>query len=123
MKAAAKRPPILIVEDEPLVLMVAMDIIDDLGFKSVPAPDAEHALSILESRDDIRAVFTDINMPGAMNGVELAHMVKSRWPPIKLLIVTGQPLAQPSSLPAGSAFLKKPYSLRAVENSLHEIFA
>src|ERR1700733_14818993 len=77
-------PVVLAVEDEPLILMLAIDMIRDAGFEALRASNADEAISILESRDDIRIVFTDINMPGSMDGIKLAHAVRGRWPRLKL---------------------------------------
>jgi CheY-like chemotaxis protein len=119
----AKRPAVLVVEDEPLLMMLAMDIIDDLGFSALSAPNADEAIAILEHRDDIRLIFSDVNMPGSMDGLGLARTVRYRWPPVKILLTSGQPLSRPDMLPVGSGFLQKPYDLRAVESSLHDMFA
>ena len=117
------RPTILVVDDEPLALVIAMEVIDGLGFSVVQAPNADEALAILESRDDIRAVFTDVNMPGSMNGVELARTVSRRWPPVKILFASGGALESPHLLPPGVGYLTKPYSATAVEHTLREVFA
>jgi CheY-like chemotaxis protein len=119
MIAKANRPVVLVVEDEPLALMLAMDIIDDMGFMAVAAPNADEAIAIMERRGDIQIVFTDVNMPGSMDGIGLAHVVRRRWPPVRILVASGRPLREPNPLPDGIAFLQKPYSLRAVEVSLH----
>jgi len=79
---------------------------------------ADEAIQLLELHDDIRVVFTDINMPGSMDGLKLAHYVRGRWPPIKLIITSGQrrPLAE--DMPAGSGFIAKPYDLEKVAADL-----
>jgi CheY-like chemotaxis protein len=74
---------VLIVEDEMLLRMRAVDMVEDAGFTSVEAVDADQAVAILESRSDIALLFTDIQMPGSMDGIKLAHVVRERWPPIK----------------------------------------
>src|SRR3981189_1596444 len=81
---------VLVVEDEMLLRMRAVDMVEDAGYTSVEAVDAEQAVAILESRSDIALIFTDIQMPGSMDGLGLAHSVHRRWPPIKIIMVSGQ---------------------------------
>ena len=70
---------VLVVEDEMLLRMRAVDMVEDAGFTSVEAVDADQAIAILESRSDIALLFTDIQMPGSMDGLRLAHAVRKRW--------------------------------------------
>src|SRR3954463_16560588 len=81
---------VLVVEDEMLLRMRAVDMVEDAGFTSIEAVDADEAVAILESRSDIALVFTDIQMPGSMDGLKLAHVVHARWPPIRIILVSGQ---------------------------------
>jgi CheY-like chemotaxis protein len=85
-----KIPKVLIVEDEMMLRMRAVDIVEDAGFSPIEAVSADEALSILESRSDISLLFTDIQMPGSMGGLKLAHAVHDRWPAIKIILVSGQ---------------------------------
>jgi two-component system, response regulator PdtaR len=100
---------VLIVEDEPFQRMLAVDLVEEAGLIAIEARDADEAIAILESRNDIRVVFTDINMPGSMDGLRLAAAVRDRWPPVHIIVTSGN--FQPASheLPAGSSFLSKPY--------------
>jgi len=82
------KPVILVIEDEVLGRMMAVAIAEDAGFRALSAASADEAISILESRSDVRLVFTDINMPGSMNGLGLAHAVRGRWPPVELLVTS-----------------------------------
>jgi CheY-like chemotaxis protein len=100
---------ILVVEDDPLIRMVAVDIVEDLGFPVCEAGSAEEAIEILENRRDIFALFTDINMPGSMNGLDLSRIVKQRWPALAVIVTSGRMPAYGVSLPTGCAFLPKPY--------------
>jgi CheY-like chemotaxis protein len=77
------------VEDEMLLRMRTVDMVEDAGFTSIEAVDADEAVAILESRSDIALLFTDIQMPGSMDGLKLAHAVHERWPPIKIILVSG----------------------------------
>src|SRR6195256_4434168 len=81
---------VLVVEDEMLLRMRAVDMVEDAGYTPVEAVDADQAVAILESRADIALLFTDIQMPGSMDGLGLAHSVHERWPPIKIIMVSGQ---------------------------------
>lgn len=103
------RKVILVVEDEPLVLMFATDMLEEAGFEVLSAIDAEAALTHLEVRDDIRVMFTDVDMPGDINGIQLAANVRSRWPAINIVITSGKPLAGGWMLPADVPFFSKPY--------------
>jgi CheY-like chemotaxis protein len=99
---------VLVVEDEMLLRMRAVDMVEDAGFTPVEAMGADEAVAILESRSDIALLFTDIQMPGGMDGLRLAHAVHERWPPIKIILVSGR--LQPASvdIPADSRFFGKP---------------
>ena len=99
---------VLVVEDEMLLRMRAVDMVEDAGYTSVEAVDADEAVAILESRSDIALMFTDIQMPGSMDGLKLAHTVHERWPPIKIILVSGQLTPAIIDLPADSRFYGKP---------------
>jgi CheY-like chemotaxis protein len=103
------RPVILIVEDESLPRIDAVEFAEASGYAVVEAANADEAIRILESRNDIRIVFTDIHMPGSMYGLKLAQAVRERWPPIKLVVTSGQTRPSPGDLPAGAPFVPKPY--------------
>src|SRR5207244_3272987 len=85
----SKGPVVLIVEDEFLLRMDAVDMIAAAGFEAVEAANADQAIKILEARRDITVVFTDIQMPGSMDGLKLARAVRGRWPPIKIVATSG----------------------------------
>src|SRR6202790_5179429 len=99
---------VLVVEDEMLLRMRAIDMVEDAGYTSVEAVDADEAVAILESRSDIALLFTDIQMPGSMDGLKLAHAVRERWPPIKIILVSGQLRLANADIPADSRFFGKP---------------
>ena len=101
-------PNVLIVEDEMMLRMRAVNIVEDAGFCPVEAVDADEAISILESRSDISLLFTDIQMPGSMDGLKLAHVVQDRWPSIKIILVSGQINPSEADKPADSRFFGKP---------------
>src|SRR6185503_6688605 len=87
---AATETNVLVVEDELVLRMRAVDIVEDAGFTPVQAVNADQAISILETRSDISVLFTDIQMPGSMDGLRLAQAVHDRWPSIKIILVSGQ---------------------------------
>jgi CheY-like chemotaxis protein len=101
-------PVVLVVEDEMLPRMRAVDIVEDAGYTSVEAVDADEAFAVLESRSDVALLLTDIQMPGTMDGLTLAHAVHRRWPPIKIILVSGQLQSADLDIPADSRFLQKP---------------
>lgn len=102
-------PAILIVEDEFLIREDAAESIAEAGFEVIQAGNADEAIAVLEARSDIHVVFTDIQMPGLMDGLKLARFVRDRWPPIKILATSGFVKVGPGDLPAGGMFLPKPY--------------
>jgi len=106
------KPIVLIVEDEMLLRMRAVDIVEDAGFTPIEAVNADDALALLESRSDIELLFTDIQMPGTMNGLKLAHAVHERWPSIKIILVSGQVTPSDSDKPADSLFFGKPLGVQ-----------
>ena len=105
-------PTVLIVEDEFLIREMLKDELEDAGYQVVPASDADDAVRVLEARQDIHLVFTDINMPGSMDGLKLAAFVNDRWPPVHIIVITGR--AKPVGLPPNALFIPKPYLSRNV---------
>ncbi|WP_199743141.1 response regulator [Sphingomonas ginsenosidivorax] len=112
------RDVVLIVEDHPLVQITAAALIENAGMATLVAADADEALQILTDRDDIHAVFTDVTMPGSMNGIELARLVRRRWPDIALVVTSGDNLSESASLPNGVRFLRKPEEYASVVDEL-----
>jgi CheY-like chemotaxis protein len=109
---------VLVVEDEPILRMTAVDMIEDAGFEAIEATDATQAVEILESRLDIRIVFTDIDMPRGMDGVKLAILIRNRWPPIDIIITSGHTDAPDIELPARSLFFAKPYDEKQILSAI-----
>ena len=105
-----KRPVFLVVEDEPLLRLAAVDMIEDAGYEVLEAADADKAIAILELRPDVHTVFSDIQMPGSMDGLKLVAYVRNRWPPIKLVTTSGQIAVVAGDLPEGAVFIGKPYT-------------
>jgi CheY-like chemotaxis protein len=99
---------VLVVEDEMVLRMRAVDLVEDAGFSAIEAVNADAAIAVLESRSDIALLLTDIQMPGSMDGLGLAHAVHERWPPVKIILVSGQLKAPNMDIPADSRFFGKP---------------
>jgi CheY-like chemotaxis protein len=109
---AVPLPVVLVVEDEMLLRLRAVDMVEDAGYTSVPAVDADEAVAILESRSDIALLFTDIQLPGSIDGLRLAHAVHERWPPIKIILVSGQLKPLSNDIPPTAAFSRNPWMTR-----------
>lgn len=115
------KPVVLVVEDEMVLRMRAVDIVEDAGFEPVEAVSADEAMKILESREDISLLFTDIQMPGSMDGLKLAHAAHSRWPHIKIILVSGQIEVTDADKPNDSRFFPKPLEIQQMIMELQEM--
>ena len=104
-------------------MMYAVSIVEDGGFDAVEAHSADEAIKILESRLDIRIVFTDIEMPGSMDGMRLAALIRGRWPPIELSLTSGRTKVRDEDIPARGRFIAKPYSSSEIAEALHQLAA
>jgi CheY-like chemotaxis protein len=118
-----KRAAILVVEDEPLVRMHAADFLAESGYHVIEAANADEAIAILEHHPDIAIVFTDVNMPGSMDGLKLVQTVRKRWPPVLLIVTSGKNALSDKSLPAGGRFIPKPYTSKQVIDVVHQLAA
>ena len=114
-------PKVLVVEDEMLLRMRAVDIVEDAGFTAIEAMNADEALAILESRSDVDLLFTDIQMPGSMDGLKLAHAVYERWPSIKIILVSGKLTPTDSERPTDSRFFGKPLEVKQMIAEIQEM--
>ncbi|THD64247.1 MAG: response regulator [Bradyrhizobium sp.] len=120
-RVESKRPVVLIVEDEILLRMDAVDMVGAAGFEVIEAGNADEAIEILETRPDITVVFTDIQIPGSMDGLKLARAIRGRWPPIKIIATSGRLNIGDIDLPEGGRFLPKPYGPRELAGVLREL--
>src|ERR1051325_4213495 len=118
---AEPRANVLVVEDGMVLRLGAVDIVEDAGFTAVEAVNADQALAILESRSDIALLFSDIQMPGSMDGLKLAHAVHARWPAIKIILVSGQVELGDTEKPANSRFFGKPLEVKQMVAELQEM--
>ncbi len=114
---------ILVVEDEAVVRLAAVDLVVEAGFEALEASNADDAIRILERRPDVRLVFTDVDMPGTMDGLRLAHYVRGRWPPIHLIVASGKAILEESMLPKGARFFSKPYRDDTILGAVRELLS
>ena len=118
---SGSRPAVLIVEDEAVTRLSAMDIVEGAGCEAVDAANADEAVRILEARADIRVVFADIKMPGSMDGLALICLVKNRWPSVARLMTTGQTNFAPTKLRCAAELFFKPYLPLQIEAALRRL--
>ena len=118
---AVKRPVVLVVEDDFLIRIGAVEMIEAAEFDVVEAANADEAMEILKVRLDITVVFTDAQMPGSMDGLKLAAAIRGRWPPIKIVATSGNIDVRRFDLPEGGRFLSKPYSSAEIVGTLCEL--
>jgi two-component system, response regulator PdtaR len=109
---------VLVVEDEPLVRMFAAEILAEAGYEVIEAGTGEEALQIIATGTPLAAVMTDIEMPGPVDGLELARIIEARWPAIAVVVVSGRRLPRPEELPLEAQFLTKPYSAARLVETL-----
>lgn len=114
---------VLVVEDSTIIRMGAVDLVLSAGYEALEACNAEQAICILESRDDVDLVFTDVQMPGTMDGIRLAHYIRQGWPPVRLMVASGAAIIAESSLPTGSRFFPKPYDDHAITDEMARLLA
>jgi len=118
---SGQKPIVLVVEDEILIRVSAVEMVKQAGFEAIEASDADEAIGILESRNDIWAVFTDVQMPGSIDGLKLAQVVRRRWPPVALIVTSGRAHVQETDLPTGGRFLSKPYQCSELKAALRQV--
>lgn len=118
-----KRAAILVVEDEALIRLNAVDFLTDEGYVVLEAANADEAIQILEARHDISLVFTDVNMPGSMNGLNLVEVIHKRWPLVMLIVTSGKNALCDSDLPDSGRFIPKPYTNEQVLHVMEQLAA
>ena len=117
------RAVVLIVEDEALIRLAAVMFVEDAGFEAIEAANADEAIVLLETRADIRIVFTDVDMPGSMDGIKLAAAVRKRWPPVEIIVTSGALEVGSDDLPERGVFFRKPYNEREIVAEMHRMAA
>lgn len=106
----AIRPAVLIVEDDPLIRWSGAETLEDAGFEVLEAGSAAEALALLESHGRVRVLFTDVDMPGQMDGLALARVAAQRWPYMHIIVASGRREPQPRRMPENGRFVAKPYA-------------
>ena len=117
------KPIVLVVEDEPLLRLFATDMIEDAGFEVIDVANSAAAIAVLEARSDVRIVFTDVDMPGDINGIMLGACIRDRWPPIEIIITSGKAWPVGSPLPQRAVFFSKPYRQDRVIDTIRRMAA
>jgi two-component system, response regulator PdtaR len=115
------RPVALVVEDEVLVRMYACELLEEQGFNVLQAATAERALKVMEAEPQVRLLFTDIQMPGAFDGMDLARRVHARWPKVRLVITSGQRRPSRAEIPDDGRFLAKPYAAQELISQVNDL--
>ena len=119
----SSQPYVLVVEDEFFSRLHAIHLVESAGYRAVEASNADEAIVILEARKDIRIVFTDIDMPGSMDGLKLARAIRDRWPPIELILTSGHFDVSESDIPERGLFFSKPYRDQEIVSALRKFAA
>jgi len=114
---------ILVVENEALVRLELADRLGDSGLIVLVASNADEAIALLDAHREIEVLFTDVTMPGSMDGIRLAHHVRDRWPPVKIIVASGKIGAELCDLPDGSLFLTKPYAPEELALALAQVMS
>lgn len=112
---------VLVVEDEVLIRIDVAGTIEDLGFRTYQAGTADAAIALMERHDDIRILFTDIDMPGSMDGLKLASYIRERWPPVAIVITSGAMSVAEDAMPKNAVFVPKPYEIAGLSKTLKTI--
>ncbi|MEJ0096155.1 MAG: response regulator [Methylocella sp.] len=114
---------VLVVEDEPFVRMFGTDVLESAGFEVIEACNADEALRVLASREDVRAVFTDVDMPGSLDGLDLAWRIHERWPEIGVVLTSGRCFIEPGAMPREDVFVSKPYAAPVLVRHIEALMA
>ncbi|MDF2118098.1 response regulator [Roseiarcaceae bacterium H3SJ34-1] len=111
---------ILVVEDEPLIRWTLVDHFTELGFETLEAGNADEAIELLTARADISLVTTDVDMPGSMDGLALMRVIRDRWPPVKLIVISSKSLA-PDAVPDDVPVLGKPCDFEHLSHRIQSL--
>ena len=115
------RSVVLVVEDEALIRLSAVQVAEEAGYEVLEAGNADEAIALLEARNDINLVFTDVHMPGTMDGMRLAHYIRNRWPPVRLMVASGVAILSERDMPSGTSFFRKPYMESAIADEMKRL--
>ncbi|MGH6888185.1 MAG: response regulator [Rhizomicrobium sp.] len=114
---------VLVVEDEFLIRMNTVEMVEEAGYAALDASNADEAIAILDRRGDIQIVFSDINMPGSMNGLELAEAIADNWPQVRVVLTSGRFILRDEDLPDNDRFILKPFDTGQIANVLRDLAA
>ena len=117
------RSVVLVVEDEALIRLSAVQVAEEAGYEVLEAGNADEAIALLEARNDINLVFTDVHMPGTMDGLKLVRYIRERWPPVQLIVASGVAVISETDLPSGTSFFRKPYLERSIVEEIKRLLA
>lgn len=116
-----RRPVVLLVEDEALVRLYVTDVLDEAGFEVIAAENAEAGLLALHARPDVQVLFTDLNMPGRIDGFALARIARAQFPHVGVLIISGRERPALGDLPPGAHFIPKPCKPEAMVRTVRAL--
>lgn len=114
---------VLVVEDHPIIRIAALEFLETAGFEVIEASSADEAIRVLEARPEIHLVFTDVEMPGSIDGLKLSHYIRDLRPPVKLIVVSGRTVVEQSHMPVGAKFFPKPYSENAIIEAMRSMLS
>jgi two-component system, response regulator PdtaR len=118
-----RRPVVLVVEDEPLILIHSHLALEDAGYLPIAVADAGAALDALRERGDVEIMFTDVRLPGGIDGLALARRVRNAYPHVAIVVTSGSQRVEPEMLPPGAAFVAKPYTAAQITRMLERAIA
>lgn len=116
-------PTVIVVEDEPLLRMAALDMLEDAGYEAVGARSSEAALKILRTCPSIRVLFTDVDLGRGQDGLWLAAQVRDGWPPVGIIVTSGHRHVAKAQMPEGATFFGKPYLEEMIISEVHRLVA
>lgn len=122
MTSDKTQPSILVVEDEAIVRLMAVDMFEEAGFQVLEAATGEKALDLIRSCD-LTALFTDVELANSIDGFYLARVAHNTHPNAPIIVVSGQQGARDGDLPDGARFIGKPYDPEAVITALRTMIA
>jgi len=114
-------PCVLVVEDEALLLFAIADELREAGFEVLEARNAAEAIVLLEKNARVDVLFTDVDMPGTIDGIRLSQIVRDRWPPIAIIVTSGKGAQVSGALPDGAVFMPKPYGVSSVAATINRV--
>jgi CheY-like chemotaxis protein len=121
LSRANLKSTILVVDDDEVLRMCAAEVVADAGFAPLEAANADEAVAILENRSDVALLFTDVQMPGSMDGLGLARTVHDRWPAIKIILVSGRVEVSERERPVNSRFFQKPFAMKQIIEGIQDM--